>query len=71
MPHGNGVGQHEPPDAKQHPHVELQPGMVLCVEPGITVAGHGAIIIEQMITVTDDGAEVFNQLPTNMWEEAQ
>lgn len=71
MPHGNGVGQHEPPDAKQHPHVELQPGMVLCVEPGITVAGQGAIIIEQMITVTDDGAEVFNQLPTNMWEEAQ
>ena len=70
MPHGNGVGQHEPPDAKQHPEVELQPGMVLCIEPGITVAGQGAIIIEQMITVTDDGAEVFNQLPTNMWEQA-
>jgi Xaa-Pro aminopeptidase len=71
MPHGNGVGQHEPPDAKQHPHVALQPGMVLCIEPGITVAGQGAIIIEQMIAVTDVGAEVFNQLPTNMWEEVR
>lgn len=69
MPHGNGVGQHEPPDAKHHPHVALEPGMVLCIEPGITVPGEGAVIIEQMIAVTDDGAEVFNQVPTNMWDE--
>jgi Xaa-Pro aminopeptidase/Xaa-Pro dipeptidase len=67
MPHGNGAGQHEPPNAKDHPDLELAPGMVLCIEPGITVPGEGAVIIEQMIAVTDDGAEVLNSLPTDMW----
>ncbi len=68
MPHGNGAGQHEPPNAKEHPDQALQEGMVLCIEPGITVPEEGAVIIEQMIAVTADGAEVFNQLPMNMWE---
>jgi Xaa-Pro aminopeptidase len=67
MPHGNGAGQHEPPNAKEHPDLELQSGMVLCIEPGIMIPGEGAVIIEQMITVTDDGAEVLNELPTDMW----
>lgn len=70
MPHGNGAGQHEPPNAKDHPELELRSGMVLCIEPGITVPGVGAVIIEQMIAVTDDGAEVFNQLPTDAWRRA-
>ncbi|MBS1884733.1 MAG: aminopeptidase P family protein [Actinobacteria bacterium] len=71
MPHGNGAGQHEPPNAKDHPDLELQPGMVLCVEPGITVPDQGAVIIEQMIAVTDDGVEVLNQLPTDVWREGR
>ena len=69
MPHGNGAGQHERPNAKEHPDQELQEGMVLCIEPGITVADEGAVIIEQMIAVAADGAEVLNKLPTNMWEQ--
>jgi Xaa-Pro aminopeptidase len=68
MPHGNGAGQHEPPNAKEHPDMALREGMVLCIEPGITVPGEGAVIIEQMIAVTADGAEVLNALPTNMWD---
>lgn len=67
MPHGNGAGQHEPPNAKEHPDLELESGMVLCVEPGITVPGEGAVIIEQMIAVTDAGVEVLNGLPTDVW----
>jgi Xaa-Pro aminopeptidase len=70
MPHGNGAGQHEPPNAKDHPDMALREGMVLCIEPGITVPGEGAVIIEQMIAVTADGAEVLNALPTNMWDAA-
>jgi Xaa-Pro aminopeptidase len=70
MPHGNGAGQHEPPNAKEHPDMPLREGMVLCIEPGITVPGEGAVIIEQMIAVTSDGAEVLNALPTNMWDRA-
>jgi Xaa-Pro dipeptidase len=68
MPHGNGAGQHEPPNAKEHPDMALREGMVLCIEPGITVPGEGAVIIEQMIAVAADRAEVLNALPTNMWE---
>jgi Xaa-Pro aminopeptidase len=68
MPHGNGTGQHEMPNAKEHPDVELQEGMVLCIEPGITLPDEGAVIIEQMIAVTRYGAEVLNKLPTNMWD---
>jgi Xaa-Pro dipeptidase len=70
MPHGNGAGQHEPPNAKDNPEMPLREGMVLCIEPGITVPGEGAVIIEQMIAVTADGAEVLNALPTNMWDRA-
>jgi Xaa-Pro aminopeptidase len=68
MPHGNGTGQHEPPNAKEHPDLKLAEGMVLCIEPGITVADQGAVIIEQMIAVTASGAEVLNKLPTDMWD---
>jgi Xaa-Pro dipeptidase len=68
MPHGNGAGQHEPPNAKEHPDMALREGMVLCIEPGITVSGEGAVIIEQMIAVTGGRAEVLNALPANMWD---
>jgi Xaa-Pro aminopeptidase len=68
MPHGNGAGQHEAPNAKEHPDQALLEGMVLCIEPGLTFPEEGAVIIEQMISVGSDGADVLNRLPTNMWE---
>jgi Xaa-Pro aminopeptidase len=68
MPHGNGTGQHEPPNAKEHPNLPLQEGMVLCIEPGITVPGRGAFILEQMVLIRENGAEAFNQLPLDMWD---
>jgi Xaa-Pro aminopeptidase len=71
MPHGNGVQQHEPPDARNNPDLPLEVGMVLCIEPGITTPEHGAVIIEQMITVGPDGAEVMNQVPTDVWRNGR
>jgi Xaa-Pro aminopeptidase len=68
MPHGNGAGQHEAPNAKDHPELPIREGMVLCIEPGIMLPGVGACILEQMIAVTSDGAEVLNQLPIDMWD---
>lgn len=68
MPHGNGAGQHEPPDAKEHPNLPLREGMVLCIEPGITVPGKGAFILEQMVLIGENGAETLNQLPLDMWD---
>ena len=43
--------------------------MVLCIEPGITVPGVGAVILEQMVHVTADGAETLNELPLALWDE--
>ena len=68
MPHGNGTGQHEPPNAKEHPDLPLREGMVLCIEPGITVPDKGAFILEQMVVIGEDGAETFNRLPLDMWD---
>ena len=63
MPHGAGVGQHEPPHGRADAEMTLVPGMVLCIEPGVAVPGVGAVILEQMVHVTTDGAEVLNDLP--------
>jgi Xaa-Pro dipeptidase len=71
MPHGNGVAQHEPPDAKQNADMPIRSGMVLCIEPGITTPTEGAVIIEQMIAVGPDGAEVLNRLPTDVWRNGR
>lgn len=68
MPHGNGAGQHEPPNAKEHPDLPLREGMVLCIEPGITVPGKGAFILEQMVYIGENGAETLNRLPLDMWD---
>jgi Xaa-Pro aminopeptidase len=66
MPHGTGTGQHEAPDTHTDGHLRLEPGMVMCVEPGIAVPGTGAVILEQMIHVTASGAETLTQLPLEL-----
>jgi Xaa-Pro aminopeptidase len=62
MPHGTGTGQHEAPDTHADGDLPLEPGMVMCIEPGIAVPGIGAVILEQMVHVTASGAETLNQL---------
>jgi Xaa-Pro aminopeptidase len=68
MPHGAGAAQHEPPLGLDHADMRLRAGMVLCIEPGIAVPNVGGVVIEQMIHVTGDGAEVLNRLPLKAWE---
>jgi Xaa-Pro aminopeptidase len=68
MPHGAGTAQHEPPDARTDGELRLEAGMVLCIEPGIAVPDTGAVILEQMIHITPDGAETLNQLPLALWD---
>ena len=63
MPHGTGAAQHEPPAGMSDEDLVLEEGMVICVEPGITLPGEGAFILEQMVRVTADGAEVLTRLP--------
>ncbi len=70
MPHGAGVGQHEPPHGLDDADMTLTAGMVLCIEPGIAIPGVGAVILEQMIHVTPQGAEVLNELPLELWKDS-
>jgi Xaa-Pro aminopeptidase len=68
MPHGIGAGQHEMPLGLADGDHELREGTVVCVEPGITLPGVGGVVLEQMVAVTADGAEVLNSLPLELWD---
>jgi Xaa-Pro aminopeptidase len=67
MPHGIGAGQHEMPLGLGDADFELREGVVVCVEPGIAIPGTGGVVLEQMVAVTSDGAEVLNDLPLELW----
>ena len=69
MPHGAGTGQHEPPYGDRDPACELREGMVLCIEPGVLIPGVAGVVHEQMVAITETGADVLNALPLRMWHE--
>lgn len=58
--HGIGLETHEPPrlrfDSKDK-DIELRPGMVIAVEPGLYLPGKGGIRWEDMILITKNGHE--------------
>jgi Xaa-Pro aminopeptidase len=41
----------------QKPLQKLEEGMVFTIEPRLTVAGRGVVTIEEMVVITEDGAE--------------
>jgi Xaa-Pro aminopeptidase len=47
----------EPPSLIPADHTELAPGMVLTLEPGITVEGAQIMVHEENIVITDSGAD--------------
>jgi Xaa-Pro aminopeptidase len=56
--HGVGLAVHEEPALRRESTDVLEPGNVVSVEPGIYLSGLGGIRIEDLVIVTDDGAEV-------------
>lgn len=53
--HGIGIEVHEAPSIKKSPELPLQPGMVLCIEPGIYDATKNGARHEEMILITEMG----------------
>jgi Xaa-Pro aminopeptidase/Xaa-Pro dipeptidase len=67
MPHGAGTGQHEYPSGTTGTDEAVREGMVLCIEPGVTIAGEGAYILEDMVVVERHGARRLSSLPLDLW----
>ncbi|MBU1169716.1 MAG: Xaa-Pro peptidase family protein [Proteobacteria bacterium] len=60
--HGVGLEIHESPRLSPLKNSQLEQGMVVTVEPGIYLPDWGGIRLENMVLVTDQGAEVLNTL---------
>ena len=65
--HAIGLGVDEPPVLAKRDKTVLVPGMVITVEPGLYMTGHGGCRIEDEVLVTESGTEVLNKLPRRWW----
>jgi len=64
--HSVGLEIHENPRVNMQDPSILEPGMVITVEPGIYLPGQGGVRIEDMVLVTETGAEVLTSLPKEL-----
>ncbi len=65
--HGIGLEIHEPPWITRSRGTEgLRPGMVFSIEPGVYLPGVGGVRIEDLVLLTDRGAEVLSQSPKKL-----
>jgi Xaa-Pro aminopeptidase len=61
--HGIGLETHEQPLLGLAGPEELVAGDVLAVEPGLYRAGYGGLRLEDLVLVTEDGAETLTRFP--------
>lgn len=66
--HGIGLEVHEPTDVSSANHAVAQTGMVFSIEPGIYLPGRFGVRIEDLVALTDDGAETLNALERELIE---
>lgn len=68
--HGIGIETVEAPYLGAGDPTELQPGMVLCIEPSIFEPGRRGCAIEQEVIVTNGDPDVLTAFPTRLWPTA-
>lgn len=61
--HGVGLAVHEAPRLSAGVTTELEPGMVVTVEPGIYLPGWGGVRTEDMVLVEDGGGKILTHSP--------
>lgn len=61
--HGVGMEVHEGPRLSKLGETALVAGHVVTVEPGVYLPGQVGVRIEDLVAVTEDGADVLNGLP--------
>jgi Xaa-Pro aminopeptidase len=64
--HGVGLEVHEEPRLTKQAEGELAAGNVVSVEPGIYLPGELGVRIEDLVAVTDEGAQVFTSFPKTL-----
>jgi Xaa-Pro aminopeptidase len=64
--HGVGLEVHESPGMGQISDKKLVAGDVVTVEPGLYRAGYGGVRLEDIVLVTEDGADVLTDYPYDL-----
>jgi Xaa-Pro aminopeptidase len=64
--HGVGLEVHEPPSMGLISKKSLVTGDVVTVEPGLYRSGYGGVRLEDIVLVTEDGAEVVTDYPYDL-----